>query len=147
MTAEQRARISAKMREIEQFTAVRQDRETREATLGLVGKMLMAYPMAGSSAEAGAARGEAYLISLDDVPPWAIAEAIRRWHKGQCGADHNYRFAPAPAELRECAISLLRPAIQTLQHLELVLGALTLEEAMDPATQPAASAPRLRVVP
>lgn len=151
MTAEHRARISAKIREIQQFTAVEQTREHREASLGLIAKMLMAYPMASSSSEAGAARGEAYLIALDDVPPWAISETIRRWHKGQCGADHNYRFAPAPAELRECAMKLLEPAIQTMQHLEMVLGATTLDEAMDPKpaemTGLALNMPKLRLVP
>lgn len=150
LTDEQRGKIGAKIRELEQFTKVVPSREVREASLGLIAKMLMAYPMAGSSAEAGSARGEAYLVALDDVPPWAISEAIKRWHKGQCGPDHNYRFAPAPAELREVAMKLIEPAAQTIYHLNLVLNALTIEEAMDPTAidlVPGLKAPRLRVVP
>jgi hypothetical protein len=47
----------------------------------------------------------AYLSAIDDVPPWAVAEAIRRWHRGEGGGkDANYRFAPAPAELRYAAM-------------------------------------------
>lgn len=150
LTDEQRARIAAQIRDLEHYTKVVPSREVREASLGLIAKMLMAYPMAGSTAEAGTARGEAYLVAVEDVPPWAIAEAIRRWHKGQCGPDHNYRFAPAPAELREVAMKLIEPAAQAVHHLTMVLNAMTIEQAMDPTpieTAPGLKMPRLRVVP
>lgn len=132
LTVEQRADISALAQRVRSMAIAEPTREQREATLGLVGKMLMAYPMGGSSAEAGAARGEAYLVALDDVPPWATAEAIKRWHRGQFAGEHNYRFAPAPAELREGAMHLLQGAKQTIAHLEDVLAASSIEEAMDP---------------
>lgn len=107
--------------------------ENRKSRLALIASMLMAYPMAGGgSEETGKARAQAYLLSLDDVPAWAIAEAIKRWHKGQFSGDHNYRFAPAPAELREGAMHLLQGAKQTIAHLEDVLAASSIEEAMDP---------------
>lgn len=125
-------------------------RETKEATLGLISKMLLAYPMAGSSAEAGMARGEAYLAALDDVPPWAIAEAIRKWHRGEGGGrDSNYRFAPAPAELRFSVMQILQPAKQALVHLESLLNALTIERAMNPMplmSEIPTSRPRLRAI-
>jgi hypothetical protein len=111
--------------------------------------MLLAYPMAGGSAESGKARGEAYLDALDDVPPWAMAEAIRKWHRGECGPDHNYRFAPAPAELRYAVMQILQPAKQTIAHLTGILNALTIERAMDPApleTEEPVKLPRLRSV-
>ncbi len=116
---------------------------SREAALGLIGKMLLAYPMAGGSAESGKARGEAYLDALDDVPPWALAEAIRQWHRGECGPDRNYRFAPAPAELRYAVMQILQPAKQTVAHLNALLSALTIERAMDPAPIEAEEAPKL----
>lgn len=134
LTDEQRGAIAAKIAELEMLSGTSQSRENREATLGLISKMLMAYPMAGSSAEAGMARGEAYLSALDDVAPWAIAQAIRSWHRGEGGGrDSNYRFAPAPAELRYAVMQILQPAKQTIAHLEAVLNALTIERAMDPA--------------
>jgi hypothetical protein len=146
--------IGAKLDQIRAVTLADDSTENRKARLGLIANMLMAYPMAGSSEEAGKARAMAYLAALDDVPAWAIAEAIRRWHRGECGPDRNYRFAPAPAELREVAMTVLQPGKQTIAHLESLLTALTLEQAMDPKPieQPqnsefgAAQRPRLRTV-
>lgn len=150
LTDEQRAGISEKIADLEVFARVSQPREHRESTLGLIGKMLLAYPMAGSSAEAGKARGEAYLDALDDVPAWAINEAIRRWHRGEGGGQGcNYRFAPAPAELRFAAMQLLQPAKQTLAHLVALLSAPSIERAMDPAPidVPTSKRPLLRAIP
>lgn len=149
LTVEHRAAIEAKVAVIEAMAAAPRTRETRESALGLIGKMLLAYPMAGGTAEAGKARGEAYLDALDDVPPWAIAEAIRQWHRGECGPDHNYRFAPAPAELRYAVMQILQPAKQALAHFNALLSALTIERAMDPAplmTEIPTATPRLRAV-
>lgn len=150
LTADERAAVTRKLVEIEGYVEVSPSREVKEATLGLIGKMLMAYPMASSSAENGMARGEAYLAALDDVPPWAIAEAIRKWHRGEGGGrDSNYRFAPAPAELRFAAMQILQPAKQTIAHLEAVLNALTIERAMDPTpiiSEIPTARPRLRAL-
>jgi hypothetical protein len=53
--------------------------------------------------EVGAeAIGEAYMAALDDVPSRAIDEAVRSWCRGECG-DHDYRWRPAPAVLRDLA--------------------------------------------
>jgi hypothetical protein len=73
------------------------------ARLSLLTKMLLAYSAGGSSEQAAAARGEAYLDAVSDFPPWAIGAAIKRWNRGQCGGlgfDPNYAWAPAPAHLR-----------------------------------------------
>jgi hypothetical protein len=106
----------------------------QKARLALLAKMLMGYPMANASEAANEARAEAYLIALDDAPPWAINEAIRRWHRGEGGgSDANYRFAPAPAELRYAVMQILQLAKQTIAHLEALLSAPTAERAMDPA--------------
>lgn len=147
LTSEQRGMIEARLAEIVAMTS---GTRSREAALGLIGKMLLAYPMANGSAESGKARGEAYLDALDDVPPWAIAEAVRQWHRGECGPDHNYRFAPAPAELRYAVMQILQPGKQTIAHLTALLGALTIEQAMDPApialAEIPSSRPRLRAL-
>ena len=132
LTAEQRARITARATELRAIAEADDSPENRKSRLALVASMLMAYPMAGASEEAGKARAQAYLIALDDVPPWAVAEAIKLWHRGQFQGEHNYRFAPAPAELRDGAMHLLQPAKQAIAHLEQLLGALSLTEAMDP---------------
>lgn len=72
-------------------------------------------------------------MALDDIPPWAIADAIKRWHRGECGEGYCYRWAPAPAELRKLSVEGLLPAQETISRLETVLGALSLDRARDPA--------------
>lgn len=145
LTAEQRARIKAKLEEIERVTSADDGPENRKARLGVVANMLLAYPMSGGSEEAGRARAQAYLVALDDLPPWVIAETIKRWHRGQCG-DHNYRFAPAPAELRQCTLDILSSAKGTADQLRTLLNALTIERAMDPAPVETPNVPRLRAI-
>jgi hypothetical protein len=60
--------------------------------------------------EAGAeASGEAFQAALDDVPTWAVAAAVRRWYRGDCGENErgqpfDYHWRPAPAELRRIAL-------------------------------------------
>ena len=134
LTAEQRSRLSAKIAELRSACESDDSQENKKARLGLLANLLMAYPMAGGSEETGKARAGAYLAALDDIPPWAIAEAVRRWHRGEGGSkDSNYRFAPAPAELRFAAMRIIEPATSVIAHLESVLNAMTIEEAMDPS--------------
>lgn len=141
--------MATKITELKVITESDAHTETNKSRLGLLTQMLMAYPMAGGSEESGRARAGAYLVALDDIPPWAINEAIRRWHRGEGGGkDSNYRFAPAPAELRFASMQILQPAKQTIVHLESILTALTIERAMDPTPiEKPASLPRLRAIP
>jgi len=126
--------MCAKIAELRDVSEADDSQENQKARLGMVAAMLMAYPMAVGSEEAGRARATAYLAGLDDLPPWAIAATIRRWHRGEGGGkDANYRFAPAPAELRYAVMQLLQPVKQTIAHLNMLLSALTIERAMDPA--------------
>jgi hypothetical protein len=147
LTDEQRAHIGAKLREIRAACESDDGAENQKSRLGLVANMLMAYPMAGGSEDSGRARAQAYLGAIDDIPPWAIAETIKLWHRGECGPDHNYRFAPAPAELRGAAMRLLQSGKQTIAHLESLLHALTLDRAMDPTPlDPPVKRPLLRAL-
>jgi hypothetical protein len=43
------------------------------------------------------------------VPTWAVAAAVRRWYRGECGTNergqpYDYHWRPAPAELRKTAL-------------------------------------------
>jgi hypothetical protein len=59
------------------------------------------------------------------VPTWAVAAAVRRWFRGDCGENergqpYDYRWRPAPAELRRIALLEKRRVqhrAQTLRHL------------------------------
>lgn len=149
LSTDERARISGRVAELQGICESDDGTENRKVRLGLIGSMLMAYPTSGGSEEAGRARAGAYLVALDDVPPWAIAEAVRRWHRGEGGfSGSNYRFAPAPAELRFAAMHILQPAKQAISHLNSILSALTIERAMDPAPIEVETSrqPRLRLM-
>lgn len=72
-------------------------------TLVIVTKMLLALPAARSTETGNEAKGEAYLAALDDVPPWAVQEAVRKWYRGEHGSKYDYRWSPVPADLRTLA--------------------------------------------
>jgi hypothetical protein len=133
LTDDERIRIRRKIAELRAACEADDGTENRKARLGLVADLLLAFPIPNGTSEAGRARATAHLVALDDIPLWAIAEAIRRWHRGECGHGYNYHWAPVPAELREVSKELLRPIRETIAHLEAVLSALSLERALDPA--------------
>lgn len=149
LTDDERARIRGKITELRSVIESDDGAENRKSRLVLVANLLMAYPIANGTQEAGRARAEAYLSALDDVPPWAIAEAIKRWHRAECGSGFNYRWAPAPAELRQISLERIQPARTTITQLEAVLNAITLERAMDPTpieTRVVSTSGRLTVI-
>lgn len=71
-------------------------------------KMMLVMPTFTQNEMSAEARGEAYLMALDDVPVWAVEAAIRRWYRHDCGTDeqgkpYGYHWCPAPGELRYIA--------------------------------------------
>jgi len=50
---------------------------------------------------AGEAKGEAYMLALEDVPYWAVTIAERKWYRGEYGEAYDYSFPPSPAKFRE----------------------------------------------
>jgi hypothetical protein len=81
------------------------ERGRRWAKLALIAtsKLLMASAGREAGDFAGKAKGEAYMAAVDDVPYWATEEAVRLWYRGECGAQHNYTWPPAPAVFRAIA--------------------------------------------
>lgn len=75
-----------------------------EQTVTAISKMMLTLPSREAGDLAAEAKSEAYMAALDDVPCWAVQEAMRRWYRGECGAKHDYRWQPAPATLRELAL-------------------------------------------
>jgi len=79
------------------------DRASDKAMLVLISKMLLTLP--GKRQEVDVeAKGEAYAAALEDVPVWAVDQAIRGWYRGSYGPQHDYEWAPAPATLRAFAM-------------------------------------------
>ena len=136
LTDEQRETAKALLAQLQASLTPPDERAAAKERLAIVAKMLLAKPIAGASQEAGRARGEAYLVALEDVPPWAVAEAIRLWHRGECG-DHNYDWAPNTAVLRKVAMAQLEPVRAAVDHVEGLLAAVPLDEAIHCISRPA----------
>lgn len=73
--------------------------------------------------EAGArARANGYITALDDLPAWAIADACRKWLRGEAG-EQNYNFAPTPPVLRQIAVKSASQVDYQINALERLLSA------------------------
>lgn len=84
------------------------DRATEEAMLVILTKMQLALPGQRTSETGAEAKGEAYMAAVEDLPAWAVQEAMRGWYRGTSTQlhpkePHDFRWAPAPATLRRLA--------------------------------------------
>lgn len=139
LTDSDRKRATELLAELE--AATKSAGDVRKEQFGLISKLLLTYPIANASAESGTARGGAYLEALDDVPPGVLAEAVKRWNRGEAGQDHDYRWAPAPAVLRHVCLRVMDPLREAATDLKKLLEAMSIERAMDPTPLVAAEAP------
>ncbi|WP_370191996.1 hypothetical protein [Bradyrhizobium elkanii] len=76
-----------------------------QATLMAVTKMTLVLPSRETGDLANEARGEAFMAALEDVPSWAVQEAMRKWYRAEHGQKYDYKWQPAPATLRELAMT------------------------------------------
>jgi hypothetical protein len=110
--------------------------ECSKARLLLLTKMLLAFPTSGSFSDAAAdARGDIYDEAVEDIPPWALSAAIKRWARGDVPelrlGTLNFNFAPGPAVLLAiCKLELADFKAQALA-IERLLACVTQERAMD----------------
>jgi hypothetical protein len=106
--------------------------EAEKEMLVLLTGLMMTLPSTAQNELAAEARGEAFMDALEDLPPWSVRSAIRRWHRGDCGNNHkgetyDYHWCPAPAELRRVAwtemyrVSARAETIRTLLQAEPLL--------------------------
>jgi hypothetical protein len=103
------------------------------ATLSIVTQMMLALPSSQQNDVGAEASGEAFQAALDDVPHWAVAAAMRRWYRGECrlnerGQPYDYRWRPAPAELRRIALREMWPLKELAASLRRLLAAEPLVE-------------------
>jgi hypothetical protein len=94
-TGPQRAAIDARIAQLDRMAVP----GPQDRALAAITKLVMFYATSGLSEDQAAIRGAVFLEALDDMPAWAIEEAVRRWFKGKAG-EQRYDFAPSPAALR-----------------------------------------------
>ena len=59
------------------------DPNVEQKTLVALTKMTLVLPSATQNEISAEARGEAFMVALDDVPVWAVQAAIRSWYAAQ----------------------------------------------------------------
>ncbi|KQP61076.1 hypothetical protein ASF39_15505 [Methylobacterium sp. Leaf108] len=91
------------------------------STLAVIGAIVNRNAAARQDADLADIEIEAYRDALDDLPAWAVREALRRWRRGEVGGDRrNLDFAPKEHRLRSIALSIeavVRGQIVRLQRL------------------------------
>jgi hypothetical protein len=110
--------------------------EWEGATLIIITKLMLALPAAQQNEFGAEATGEAFQAALEDVPTWAVAAAVRRWYRGDCGENergqpYDYHWRPAPAELRRIGLVEKWRVLYRAQTLRKLLAAEPLIEFSD----------------
>ncbi|RXH31997.1 hypothetical protein [Bradyrhizobium zhanjiangense] len=108
-------------------------------TLVLITKMMLALPSSQQNELGAEATGEAFQVALEDLPTWAVDAAMRKWYRGQCGLNqhgqpYDYRWRPAPADLRRVAFSARYAVFAQVRALQRLLDAEPLREFSEEQT-------------
>jgi len=99
-----------------------------DAMAASLADMLLGFTMQGLGDAGQEGRARSYMIALDDMPAWAVADACRRWLRKEAGAEFNYAFAPTPPILRGLAeTARLRVSVQ-LGQLRKLLDAQVIDD-------------------
>jgi hypothetical protein len=103
----QKDHVEQHIRSIDKILGMTPENDARhgELTLTTVTKMTLVLPSRESGDLAGEAKGEAYMAALEDIPSWAVQEAMRRWHRSECGEKYDYRWQPVPSVMREISMT------------------------------------------
>lgn len=102
------------------------------ATISTLGELIQEYAPSRLDAETVSIKAEAYLDAVEDLPAWAVREAVRRWRRGDVSGDlQDLNFAPRPARLRRIASTIALAASGQALRLQRVLDAEPEEERSD----------------
>jgi hypothetical protein len=112
------------------------DATAAQDTLVVVTRMMLVLSAAKQNEISAEARGEAFMDATDDLPPWSVAAAERRWYRGECGMNeqgepYDCHWCPAPAELRKIALRELWRVKTRAESLARVLRAEPLRDFTD----------------
>jgi hypothetical protein len=77
--------------------------ESAAKTMATISKMIMVLASKSGGDDAMEARGEAYMMALEDIQSWAVEEAARKWYRGEYGSEYDYKWMPDPATIRSLA--------------------------------------------
>lgn len=113
LTSSEQTAVRQHIADLERFTRLDQPFELRGATLTndqAHGAMIASLLLKGGAKldqQSSDAFTEDYLDAIEDLPAWAVREAIRKWNRAESpkldGKPHAYDFRPSPPTLRRLA--------------------------------------------
>ena len=96
-------------------------------SMAKVTELLLSFPSQAVNEAGAKAKARGYIIALDDLPSWAVADACRKWLRGECG-EQNYNFAPSPPQLRKFAEKSARLVSDQIKILEKLIAAQIVDD-------------------
>lgn len=99
----ERSWISARLAAVTPFAEAKPD---RTASMTEIVRLLMSSATAVVTQAQAEARADAYNAAVEDVPAWAVAAAIRAWHRGEIDeglGQINLAFPPSAGQLSKMA--------------------------------------------
>jgi hypothetical protein len=130
LTSSERMVVQQHIADLDRFTRLDQPFELRGATLSndqAHGVMIASLLLKGGAKldqQSSDAFTEDYLDAIEDVPAWAVREAIRKWNRAESpkldGKPHAYDFRPSPPTLRRLSqfeLAGVRGRMLELQNL------------------------------
>lgn len=141
LTSSERAEVEKHCSALEIFTRIDQPFELRGATMSneqAHGVMIASLLLKGGTKldeQSSDAFTEDYLDAIEDLPAWAVREAIRKWNRAESpkleGKAHDFNWRPAPPILRQLATHELAAVKARLLVLHDLLHAVPMVEFSD----------------
>ena len=102
--------------------------------IGILAELVAEYATARLDEDTADIKITAYRDAVEDLPAWAVREAIRRWRRGEVSGDtRDLDFAPKPARLRRIAQGIAATATGQAIRLQRILEAEAEEPVSDAA--------------
>lgn len=141
LTSSERMVVQQHIGDLDRFTRIDQPFELRGAMLtndqahGVMIASLLLKGGAKLDQSSSDAFTEDYLDAIEDLPAWAVREAIRKWNRAESpkldGKPHNYDFRPSPPTLRRLAQHELAGVRARMLDLQKLCNAQPLIEFSD----------------
>ncbi|MFG1247282.1 hypothetical protein [Xanthobacter flavus] len=90
--------------------------------VSVVVEMLSAFPSREITEDTGKMRVRAFVVALEDVPPWAVVAGRRAWLRGEIEGC-NTSYAPTQPQLRAAAMKEFFKVAAQRRDLSLLLRA------------------------
>ena len=98
----------------------------------ILAEMFVALGGGQTTERSAEVRAKAYLYAIEDMPEWAIEQAIKNWYKGAVRGvpENDFKWPPAPAILLRAAKELLEPYYTAIEDCRECLAAKPLDETI-----------------